>query len=141
MSIVGRQAQFFRFSSKGPRKNSNAKTPRAPTNGQDDPRQSQQSAFPCQTSHKLNESLASSWRFWRLGAAVPFRLPSVPAGSFERPVDFRNHGLIPSPDREVSHMKRNLAKFLTMSASFVATMPLLQTCGFSLPGIGDITID
>ncbi|MBI5863590.1 MAG: hypothetical protein HZB38_03595 [Planctomycetes bacterium] len=37
-------------------------------------------------------------------------------------------------------MKRNLAKALTLAVSFAATMPLLQTCGVSLPIIGDIVI-
>ena len=38
-------------------------------------------------------------------------------------------------------MKRNLAKFLTMSAAFVATMPLLQNCSFTVPGLGDVYFD
>jgi hypothetical protein len=38
-------------------------------------------------------------------------------------------------------VKRNLARFLTMSATFVATMPLLQNCSFSLPGLGDVYFD
>jgi hypothetical protein len=37
-------------------------------------------------------------------------------------------------------VKRNLVKALTLTASFVATMPLLQTCGISLPVLGDIVV-
>lgn len=37
-------------------------------------------------------------------------------------------------------MRKNLAKAATMAVSFFATFPLLQSCGVSLPILGDFVL-